>query len=95
MLDQFLLAVMIGAVGYGWVEVLTGEGHIFHFVRKYITSSNIPVMVQKPLILCSICCAGQISLWTYIISGMPIGFTDFHIIPFVFTAMMTAYSLDR
>lgn len=95
MLDQFLLAVMIGAVGYGWVEVVTGEGQIFHFVRKYLTESNIPTVVIKPMVLCSLCCAGWIAIFTYLISGMPIGWLDYHIIPFVFTAMMTAYVLDR
>jgi hypothetical protein len=71
-LDHILL---IALAAIGWSDVITSPGMIFGSIRK----AKIPKWVSMPLYECSLCVAGQMALWYWVILPDGIAFQVFKV----------------
>jgi hypothetical protein len=64
MFIAFITTVLIGLCSWVYVDILTRDNMIFGKASKYL-NSKLPDYLWKPIIGCSYCVSGQISLWWY------------------------------
>ena len=62
-MNIYEVILFAAVIGNAWSNVLTEEGHIFDFIRKFTNTLEVKYDTKLDKLYCVYCASGQIGLW--------------------------------
>lgn len=71
-MNIYEVILFAAVIGNAWTNVLTEEGHIFDFIRKFTNKLEVERGIDLSKLFCVYCVCGQAGLWWGIAAwGLP------------------------
>jgi hypothetical protein len=62
-MNIYEVILFAAVIGNAWSNVLTEEGHIFDFIRKFVNKLEVKYNKDLSKVFCVFCMSGQVGLW--------------------------------